>query len=196
MNAEQKKVFAAVAQLLGATAGTSAEEQRCDRYRLKELEFYFSTDWRDPSKGRILAVKPIAWGHSHESGPGIGFSLTRDPESIVRDIERRWLEKAKAWHWQKVAEKIARDQRDTEERLTVEALMEANGCGFSFDEAMREACGSSQGYKFRGHGITVDRYDLRPDSYHGFRVQVEVRSEAALRMIARIAGEDYRMNLD
>ena len=48
--------------------------------------------------------------------------------------------------------------------------------------------------RFEGHGIAFNRYDLRPDSYHGFRVQLEVRNEAALRMIAQIVGEDYRMH--
>ncbi len=194
MNEEQEKVFAAVAQLLGATAGVEEQAEHICRYRLNELEFYFTTDWRDQSKGGVRATKPKAWGPTHEQGPRIGFTLSRAPEAIARDIQRRWLEKAKAWHWQKVAEKNATDQRETEERFAIEALMQANGCGFTYEEAMREACGYSKGDNFRGHGIEFNRYDLRTESYHGFRMKIEVWNEAALRMIARIAGEDHRMH--
>lgn len=66
--------------------------------------------------------------------------------------------------------------------------MDANGSGFTYAEANRYED------RFTGHGVSFQSCDLSPNSYHGFRVRVEVRSEAALRMIAAIAGEDYRLH--
>ncbi len=185
MNDEHQSLFTAIAALLGAVRDDREEASHLCRFRLGKLEFYFSSDWRDRSKGAIRAAKPLAWGTTNEVGPRIGFSLSRTPEAIARDTQRRWLKKATEWHWQKVREKQEADRRDTEkERLAVEALMEANGSRFTYEEAMREACGTTRGETFRGHGIEFRQYDLRPCSYHGFRMQIEVRNEAALRMIA------------
>lgn len=193
MSDEEQDIFVAVAALLGAKRDErpSANHIKAFHFGEGQPEFYFFTDWRNSAKGGIRATTPHAWGNSFtgHGAPEIGFSLNRTPEALAKDIRRRWLDKANTWHRKTVAAKDASDRKETERRLRVEALLGANGCELSHDEARLPYDG-----KYVGHGITFDRLDLSPSSYHGFRVQVEVQSEGALRMIAGIAGEDYRMH--
>ena len=195
MSDGQGALFLEVAGLLGIEAPGEDTAEHIRSFRFAEgLECFFRVCWRDPTKGKIVATSPKGWdSRFRQGGPSIGFSLNRAPESLARDIERRWLDDAWQWHRERVAQIAQIEKKETVERLRVEALLDANGAGKGYDAA-KHSCYRDRGDVFVGHGIEFRAHDLSPDSYSGYRLKVEVQTDAAMRMIARIAGEDYRMH--
>ena len=191
---ENGALFKEVAGLLGVEAPGEGTAEHIRSFRFADgLEFFFRVCWRDATKGKIVATSPKGWdSRFRQGGPSIGFSLNRSPESLAGDIKRRWLEDAWQWHRERVADIRRIESKETVERLRVEALLDANGSGMTYADA--KGNGYRGGEVFRGHGIEFSAHDLSSDSYSGFRLKVEVRTDAAMRMIAQIAGEDYRMN--
>ena len=166
MNQEHEHTFARVAELLGAVPQERETNDMVAHYQFGpgELEFYFIVDWRNESKGRISATTPKAWGHGHAcyDPPSIGFSLSRTPEALARDIRRRWLDDANAWHWKRVEKKNVADNRRIEFQLQVEGLLRANGCNLSHDEAK-----FSHRDDYQGHGIHFSHGDIMLSGFKG-----------------------------
>jgi hypothetical protein len=188
MSDEEQDIFNAVAASLGAQRDErpSGEQVKAFHFGEGELQFFFTTDWRDNGKARITASVPHGWGGGHANAPFIGFSMHRSPEALAKDIQRRWLDEAKAWHRKQLEAKEAAEKREAQHRERVEALLEANGSGLDHDDALR------MGNTYEGHGIAFDGYDISGQGCHGYKVTVAVRDRAMLYEIARIAGGDFR----
>lgn len=189
MSDEEQDIFNALAALLGAQRDERPSNAHLRAYHFGEgeLEFYFMVDWRDAGRGKVQATTGWRSSGGGDEPPSEGFSLSRSPEALAKDIRRRWLEPARAWYRKQVERREAAERREAEHRARVEHLLEANGCDLGHDGALVNYRNT-----YEGHGIEFDRFDITGDRSGGYKLTVSVRNRAALYKIARVAGQDFR----